>query len=146
MTQLKTSKKPSITSLMSLNSIDNFSRLAIQFRQAFNQPRALTLGSLQMQSRLIAEEAEEVREAAEELAKDLTNRRARSQLFKEVIDLLYVCFQLLVCFRWPAWQGFVEVHESNMSKLGEDGKPIYREDGKVLKGPNYKTADLTWLV
>lgn len=32
---------------------------------------------------------------------------------------------------------FDEIHRSNMSKLGEDGKPIYREDGKVLKGPNY---------
>lgn len=30
-----------------------------------------------------------------------------------------------------------EIHASNMSKLGEDGRPIYREDGKVLKGPNY---------
>ena len=41
------------------------------------------------------------------------------------------------------WDGFLDealdrVHQSNMSKLGEDGKPIYREDGKVLKGPNYK--------
>ena len=34
------------------------------------------------------------------------------------------------------------VHKSNMSKLGEDGKPIYREDGKVLKGPNYKLPTL----
>jgi predicted HAD superfamily Cof-like phosphohydrolase len=32
---------------------------------------------------------------------------------------------------------FNEIQRSNMSKLGEDGKPIYREDGKVLKGPNY---------
>jgi predicted HAD superfamily Cof-like phosphohydrolase len=32
---------------------------------------------------------------------------------------------------------FNEIHASNMSKLGEDGKPIYREDGKVMKGPNY---------
>jgi len=32
---------------------------------------------------------------------------------------------------------FDEVHRSNMSKLGEDGKPIYREDGKIMKGPNY---------
>lgn len=37
----------------------------------------------------------------------------------------------------------LRVHESNMSKLGEDGKPIRREDGKVLKGPNYKPADLS---
>ena len=34
------------------------------------------------------------------------------------------------------------VHKSNMSKLDEDGKPIYREDGKVLKGPNYKPPNL----
>ena len=38
------------------------------------------------------------------------------------------------------------VHASNMSKLGDDGKPIYREDGKVLKGPNYAEPDLSDLV
>lgn len=38
---------------------------------------------------------------------------------------------------------FRRVHQSNMSKLGEDGKPIRREDGKVLKGPNYQPVDLT---
>lgn len=38
------------------------------------------------------------------------------------------------------------VHKSNMSKLGDDGKPIFREDGKVLKGPNYKKPDLSDLV
>jgi hypothetical protein len=38
------------------------------------------------------------------------------------------------------------VHQSNMSKLGDDGKPVWREDGKVLKGPNYKSPDLTDLV
>lgn len=38
------------------------------------------------------------------------------------------------------------VHKSNMSKLGEDGKPILREDGKVLKGPNYKAPDLSDLI
>jgi len=43
-------------------------------------------------------------------------------------------------------EAFKRVHESNMSKLGEDGKPIYREDGKVLKGPNYKEPDLGDLV
>ena len=40
-------------------------------------------------------------------------------------------------------EAFKRVHESNMSKLGEDGKPIRREDGKVLKGPNYKAPDLS---
>lgn len=37
---------------------------------------------------------------------------------------------------------FDEIHRSNMSKLGADGKPIYREDGKVLKGPNYFKPDI----
>lgn len=39
-------------------------------------------------------------------------------------------------------EAMMEVHESNMSKLGEDGKPIYREDGKIMKGPNYFKPDL----
>jgi len=39
-------------------------------------------------------------------------------------------------------KAFTRVHRSNMSKLGEDGKPIKREDGKVLKGPNYRAPDL----
>lgn len=43
-------------------------------------------------------------------------------------------------------EAFFRVHESNMSKLGEDGKPILREDGKVLKGPNYKPPVLDDLV
>ena len=38
------------------------------------------------------------------------------------------------------------IFESNMSKLDEDGKPIYRDDGKVLKGPNYKAPSLSDLV
>jgi RecA/RadA recombinase len=43
-------------------------------------------------------------------------------------------------------EAFDRVHNSNMSKLGADGNPIYREDGKVLKGPNYKAPDLSDLV
>ena len=38
---------------------------------------------------------------------------------------------------------FEEIQRSNMSKLGADGKPIYREDGKVLKGPNYFKPDIS---
>lgn len=61
-------------------------------------------------------------------------------------DLLYVVYgaghaygiNLDTCFR--------EVHASNMSKLGADGKPIYREDGKVLKGPNFFEPELEEIV
>ena len=41
---------------------------------------------------------------------------------------------------------FDEIHESNMSKLGENGKPIYREDGKVMKGPNYFKPDISKII
>ena len=44
------------------------------------------------------------------------------------------------------FDAFQLVHQSNMSKLGPDGKPIFREDGKVLKGPNYRAPDLSGLV
>ena len=43
-------------------------------------------------------------------------------------------------------EAFKRVHQSNMSKLDDDGKPIRREDGKILKGPNYKAPDLTDIV
>jgi len=44
------------------------------------------------------------------------------------------------------WEAFKRVHTSNMSKLGDDGKPILREDGKIMKGPNYKEPYLTDLM
>ena len=64
------------------------------------------------------------------------------KLTKELADLLYVTIGTAVTFGLPLEEVFYEVHRSNMSKLGDDGKPIYREDGKVLKGPNYKEPDL----
>ena len=44
------------------------------------------------------------------------------------------------------YDAFLMVHDSNMSKLDEDGKPIFREDGKVLKGPDYRAPDLSYLL
>jgi len=70
------------------------------------------------------------------------NNIDKKRLTKELADLLYVTIGAAVTFGLPLEEVFYEVHKSNMSKLGEDGKPIYREDGKVLKGPNYKEPDL----
>ena len=58
-------------------------------------------------------------------------------------DLLYVVYGAGHSFGIDLDKCFAEVHRSNMSKLGEDGKPIYREDGKVLKGPDFSEPDLT---
>ncbi len=65
---------------------------------------------------------------------------------KELADLVYVSYQFAASQEWDLDEACRRVHESNMSKLGEDGKPIYRADGKVLKGPNYKEPTLTDLI
>lgn len=57
-------------------------------------------------------------------------------------DILYVVYGAGHAFGIDLDACFDEVHRSNMSKLGPDGEPIYREDGKVLKGPDYFDPDL----
>lgn len=59
-------------------------------------------------------------------------------------DMLYILLGTMAVhgFNEYAKACFLEVHKSNMSKLDENGKPIYREDGKVLKGINYKAPNL----
>ena len=52
-------------------------------------------------------------------------------------DIIYIAVGTAVSYGIPLDKIFNEVHNSNMSKLDKDGKPIYREDGKILKGPNY---------
>lgn len=64
------------------------------------------------------------------------------KLTKELADLMYVIIGTAITFGLPLELVFNRVHESNMSKLGNDGKPIYREDGKVIKGPNYQPPKL----
>ena len=65
---------------------------------------------------------------------------------KELADLVYVCYQYAASQDWDLDEAVKRVHESNMSKLDEYGKPIYRADGKVLKGPNYAPPNLEDLV
>ena len=68
------------------------------------------------------------------------------EALKELADLVYVCYQYAENMGWFLDEALDRVHKSNMSKLDKDGKPIYREDGKVLKGPNYQPPDLTDLI
>ena len=70
----------------------------------------------------------------------------RQKVAKELADLLYVVYGTAAAFGIDIDTVFNIVHASNMSKLDEDGKPVYREDGKVLKGPNYKEANLGGVV
>jgi predicted HAD superfamily Cof-like phosphohydrolase len=66
----------------------------------------------------------------------------KAKVAKELADLLYVTYGSGDTMDIPMDEVYREVHRSNMSKLGADGKPVRREDGKVLKGPNYSPADI----
>ena len=70
----------------------------------------------------------------------------KAEQLKELADLVYVCYQFASNEEWDLDEAMRRIHASNMSKLDENGKPIYREDGKVLKGPNYKPPTLTDLI
>ena len=91
-----------------------------------------------MQLGLIDEEYQEFRSA-------FYNEPYENEL-KELADLVYVCFQYAENMEWDLEEALDRVHKSNMSKLGLDGTPIRRADGKVLKGPNYKPPILNDLV
>ena len=73
-------------------------------------------------------------------------KNVQEETLKELADLVYVCYQYAENMGWNLDEALNLVHLSNLSKLDEDGEPIYREDGKVLKGPNYKPPDLSELV
>ena len=142
----------------------DYIKMTDAFITAMEQPKGVDIsegeqgGVLSMRLCLIREEAEEVEDAvclladkvfnAELLGIDMTEeiKAAKAALLKELCDLQYVLSGFAVTFGLPFDEAFKRVHESNMSKLGPDGKPIYREDGKVLKGPNYKKPDLSDLV
>ena len=61
-------------------------------------------------------------------------------------DMLYIIYGTAVSYGLPINEIFQEIHDSNMSKLDEHGKPIYREDGKILKGPNYFKPNLAKII
>jgi predicted HAD superfamily Cof-like phosphohydrolase len=84
---------------------------------------------------LIKEELEELTKAMDE--KDLL------EVADALTDILYVTYGAGHAFGINLDMCFDEVQNSNMSKLGEDGKPIYNEAGKVMKGPNYFKPDLS---
>ena len=98
----------------------------------------------EMQLRLITEEYNEVMLAADELYADPENHDRRVDFVKELTDLVFVCFQKAASLNIDLDRAMELTFQSNMSKLDDDGNPIFRADGKVLKGPNYVEPDLTY--
>jgi predicted HAD superfamily Cof-like phosphohydrolase len=147
-----------------ISPLKGLDKLVLEFNTVFESSTSLDLWVS-----LVDEESKEVLEAlALELAEDTLE--SHTNVLKEACDLVYVMTGLswalgkhglapegplltevsemtgllLEVYGEDVFiEAFKRVHESNMSKLGDDGKPVRREDGKVLKGPNYKPPVLT---
>jgi predicted HAD superfamily Cof-like phosphohydrolase len=112
---------------------------AEEFRFAYDVEDSIDNANMQL--RLIYEEFQELRSAhmsMMEYEPEGALPSNEAETLKELADLVYVCYQYAANMQWDLNTTMQRVHESNMSKLGEDGKPIRRVDGKILKGPNYK--------
>ena len=82
-----------------------------------------------------------IKEELEELTQAMNDKNLL-EVADALTDILYVTYGAGHAFGIDLDICFDEVQNSNMSKLGEDGKPIYNESGKVMKGPNYFKPDL----
>ena len=122
--------------------MSNFKKVGT-FMKTFGQ-EVKTLPSLstdkinKLRIELIKEELEELTEAMKN--NDLL------EVADALTDILYVTYGAGHAFGIDLDKCFDEVQNSNMSKLGENGKPIYNESGKVMKGPNYFKPDLSKFV
>jgi predicted HAD superfamily Cof-like phosphohydrolase len=91
--------------------------------------------------RILEEEVRELAEAAGAAVAEPSARRM-AELARELADVVYVAYGTAVTYGIDLDAVVAEVHRANMSKLGDDGKPIVR-DGKVQKGPNFRPPDLS---
>ena len=113
--------------------MSNFSKVGI-FMKTFgqevkNKPSFSTDKINKLRLNLIKEELSELTDAM--------NNKDLLEVADALTDILYVTYGAGHAFGIDLDKCFDEVQNSNMSKLGEDGKPIYNENGKVMKGPNY---------
>ena len=120
---------------------------AITFRQAMEQPINTTDETVhELQANLITEEYIEFCDEFDTEFQTLdTVKENQVNQLKELADLVFVCYQYAAARGWDLDTAMRRVFESNMSKL-VDGKPLRREDGKVLKGPNYQPPILDDLI
>ena len=122
--------------------MSNFSKVGI-FMKTFGQdiktkPSFSTEKINKLRIDLIKEELEELTEAM--------NNKDLLEVADALTDILYVTYGAGHAFGIDLDKCFDEVQNSNMSKLDENGKPIYNEFGKVMKGPNYYKPDLSKFV
>lgn len=115
-----------------------------EFHKSYGMPRG-TVTMDQDFAKLTEKDARRIKLRADLTAeeyRELATAESPEEIMKESCDLVYVIVGMFVELGWDFDEAFKRVHESNMSKLDENGKPIYREDGKILKGPNYTPPTL----
>ena len=122
--------------------MSNFSKVGI-FMKTFGQdvkdkPSFSTEKINKLRLDLIKEELSELTDAM--------NNKDLLEVADALTDILYVTYGAGHAFGIDLDKCFNEVQNSNMSKLDENGKPIYNENGKVMKGPNYFKPDLSKFV
>ena len=117
------------------------SEQAKEFRTKYQIKNSSDRTRRSYQKELVIEEFKEFLEAEGFLF--MHGKNHQEHALKELADLVYVCYQYAENMGWFLDEALDRVHKSNMSKLDDDGNPIYREDGKVLKGPNYKPPNLS---
>ena len=120
--------------------LTNFDKVK-EFMDAFGQevvtkPEWPDAKTMELRMDLIEEEVGEFNDACFNASGSLVD------IADALSDILYVVYGAGHSFGIDLDKCFDEVHRSNMSKLGEDGKPIYRDDGKVLKGENFSEPNL----
>ena len=130
--------------------MNDYEKKALAFHKAFDgifdQPLSVPL--LELRKALLSEEMRELFAEVDRAIADIQETGAVTPgtcaaMLKEMADVQYVLSGTSAVFGLPMQQVFDRVHDSNMSKLGADGKPILRADGKILKGPNYRPPDLS---
>lgn len=97
---------------------------------------------IELRVRLIDEEVNELKSALESWLNDGPAISTLTEIADALADIDYVVQGAAIAFGLPLDELGTEVHRSNMTKLDENGDAIYREDGKVLKGPLYEPPDL----
>lgn len=122
--------------------------MVVEFHTLYDQPvlsepRLPAAVRSEMRLKLCREEVDELEEAFAMPQETEDERRAKLAAIADALgDLLYVTYGAAIEHGIPLDVVVEEIHRSNLSKLGEDGKPIYRSDGKVLKGPNFTEPNL----
>ena len=122
-----------------MSNFENVKKFMLTFGQEVkNKPAFPKEKIVKLRYALIEEELKELKVAIEQ--KDL------KEVADALTDILYVTYGAGHAFGVNLDRCFEEVQNSNMSKIGDNGKPIYNEEGKVMKGPNYFKPDLSKFV